>query len=376
MEIMNTPSFFQNILQLLPLRILLLAEDGTILYCNNTFEEDVEHSAQHCLGKNIVSLFRDATLLENFVAKAQKERMSFYNIEGELITRNGRKMYVSLDIISVSEDSSFTDMPQAASLMLSYKDISTPQVFKEKSQVDESIHSFEYYTRCIIHEIRNPLMAITGASQLLGIKQEKESQAEKYIEMISEESQRIQRILSDIEMVNIDKNLQKTTINIHQPVDRAIMVVEHLELRKEKNITIIKEYDPSLPDIDADMERLVQVFINIIKNGIEASTQNGTIKVETKFALNHNFGHEHRIRKHILVQITDYGKGIPQESLRKIFMPLYSSKREGEGVGLAICHQIINAHNGTIMVESEEGEFTTFKIYLPFQPSQPTAGGA
>jgi len=349
-----------DILNLLPTRVLVLDRENCIQQCNDAFERDAEHSINYCLGKDFFYFFKDAAVFKKFLSRTAASDMAFHNIEGEIITIAGHKLYVNFDVIPLPGKKS-------SGILLSYKDVSAPKILKEQVKVDESIVSFEYYAKCIIHEIRNPLMAITGASQLLEMKELGETER-KYVKMIGEESKRIQGILSDIEMENIDKELHMTSINIHKPLDRSLMVIDHLEAKKKKSIEIVRQYDPSLPDILADQERLVQVFINIIKNAVEASLNNGKILIETKYALDTklNLGQEDNKPLHyLLVRITDYGAGISKENLSRIFMPLYSSKDKGEGVGLAICHQIIKAHNGTILIDSEVMKYTTFDIYLP-----------
>ncbi|MBF0274499.1 MAG: GHKL domain-containing protein [Nitrospinae bacterium] len=358
---MDSDSFSSEILNAIPLRVVILNLEGKIISCNSSFEKDARYSLKFCKDKCISEFFSETDIFYKFFEKVIKTEMEYHNIKGEIVTLDRQKLYINFDIIP-----QYNETRKLSHLLLCYKNISAPQMLKETTKLDETMVSFEYYARCIIHEIRNPLMAITGASQML--KNKKMSQEEeKYVEMITDESKRIQRILNDIEMSNLDNDLNLSLINIHQALDRAIMVMNHHAVKKKKNIEIVREYDPSLPEVEADLERLVQVFINIIKNAIEASSENQQVIVETRFALDQkiSLSEKEKPLKYFLVRIIDKGVGISKENIDKIFIPLYSSKSKGEGVGLAICRQIIKAHHGTILVESEINIQTTFSIYLP-----------
>jgi signal transduction histidine kinase len=123
-----------------------------------------------------------------------------------------------------------------------------------------------------------------------------------------------------------------------------------------RKVEVRKEYEPELPAVWADHDRISQVFINILLNALESMTPGGQIRLSLR-----------RCGPPPCVEtcITDTGAGIPEEDLEKVFEPFFSTKRKGTGLGLAIVHQIVEAHGGDIQVESQQGEGTSFRIILP-----------
>jgi two-component system nitrogen regulation sensor histidine kinase GlnL len=135
----------------------------------------------------------------------------------------------------------------------------------------------------------------------------------------------------------------------------------------QKGILVEASYDPSLPDIEADEDQLIQVFLNLIKNAMEASAKDSKIRLTTRFS-----GHfavlssvDRSPTQNIIVEITDFGCGIEDEKLDKLFTPFFTSKPKGSGMGLPICLKIIENHHGKIKITSKKNAGTTVQVFLP-----------
>ena len=128
-----------------------------------------------------------------------------------------------------------------------------------------------------------------------------------------------------------------------------------------KNIQYKQNYDITLPPVQGDRNSLKQVFLNLIKNASQAIEVKGKIEVSTRWITEHKL----KGQKAISVEIEDNGNGIARESLEKIFSPFYTTRKEGSGLGLFLAYQIIAKHGGAVLVESEPGKGTVFKVYLP-----------
>jgi nitrogen-specific signal transduction histidine kinase len=125
-------------------------------------------------------------------------------------------------------------------------------------------------------------------------------------------------------------------------------------------------YDPSLPDVYGSEDQLIQVFLNIIKNAIEAMQGGGKLTVMTRMSdLFTTVQADGRKLQLMVVKVSDTGPGIKPEHLQDIFTPFFTTKDQGVGLGLALSYQIVQEHLGTIRVESNENEGTTFSVYLP-----------
>jgi two-component system nitrogen regulation sensor histidine kinase GlnL len=140
------------------------------------------------------------------------------------------------------------------------------------------------------------------------------------------------------------------------------------ETARARRLTLVRRYDPSLPPVMGDEDRLVQVFHNLVRNAMEAMSDVGRITLATRVSLNPLFGKMDLgggPRSMVEAQVIDEGSGIPAEARARIFDPFFTTKSHGLGLGLAICHQILEQHRGAIDVQSEEGRGTTVTCFLP-----------
>ena len=150
------------------------------------------------------------------------------------------------------------------------------------------------------------------------------------------------------------KSLNIGLLNIHRVLDNVINIFS-----KYIEITFERIYDPSLPELLGDEDKLTQVFLNIIKNCIESMNGKGMINIKTR--IDYQAGN----RKVVSIEIKDNGSGIKEENIDKIFTPFFTTKPKGTGLGLTISHKIILEHKGSIKVESKVEKGTKFLINLP-----------
>jgi nitrogen-specific signal transduction histidine kinase len=133
-----------------------------------------------------------------------------------------------------------------------------------------------------------------------------------------------------------------------------------------QKIKIRRHFDPSLPDVMADPDQLTQVFINLFKNGIDSMESEGTLTLSTRMLHGYQVLSAHEGKKGMVsVDVRDEGCGIEEEDLSKIFDPFYTRKAGGIGLGLALCHRIVEEHRGKIEVKSTPGKGTLFSVCLP-----------
>jgi nitrogen-specific signal transduction histidine kinase len=160
-------------------------------------------------------------------------------------------------------------------------------------------------------------------------------------------------------------------VNLHELLDRVCLLAEPAARTHE--VQLLRRYDPSLPALWADVDRLIQVFQNLVQNGIEAMPGGGRLTLTTRLALDTVFGGRVDAgagpRPLVEVQVADDGEGIPVELLDRVFDPFVSTKPRGLGLGLALAHRIVEEHHGALRVASTPGKGTTFRCYLPIAPT-------
>jgi two-component system nitrogen regulation sensor histidine kinase GlnL len=226
----------------------------------------------------------------------------------------------------------------------------------------------------LAHEIKNPLAGITGAAQLLSMNLAPEDR--ELTDLIVEETRRIVRLLEQVEQFGNLRPPERRAVNLHDVLDK---VRRSALLGFAAGCTIVEDYDPSLPPAHADPDQLQQVFINLIKNAVEAAgPRGGSIRLRTYYDI--------ALRRRrtdtgagaplpLTVEVIDDGPGIPAELMPAVFEPFVSGKPNGTGLGLALVSKIVSDHGGWIAAESAPGR-TVFRISLPVAPRGTGAGEA
>jgi two-component system nitrogen regulation sensor histidine kinase GlnL len=245
--------------------------------------------------------------------------------------------------------------------------------YAERISKEEALISTHETTRELVrglaHEIKNPLGGIRGAAQLLA-KELPNSDLTDYTNVIIEEADRLHKLVD--RLVGSRKLPELKPMNIHEVLERVRSLIEAEVV--DKDIRVIRNYDPSIPDVMADSEQLIQAVLNIVRNAMQAlETPNvrhstGTIELTTRVLRNVTIGPTfHRLVAR--VEVIDNGPGIPDDLIGSIFYPMISGRAEGTGLGLSIAHSIITQHKGMIECNSKPGK-TRFAMYIPVAPGR------
>ena len=220
--------------------------------------------------------------------------------------------------------------------------------------------------RNLAHEIKNPLGGIRGSAQLLerelrGL--ENETGLKEYTQVIVNEADRLQALMD--RLLTPHRLPQMARLNIHEVLER----VRTLVLAEfPAGVTVLRDYDTSLPEFIADKEPLIQALLNITRNAAQAMHGRGQIRLVTRIARQVTLAKQ-RYRHAIQVQIIDNGPGVPEALQDKIFFPLVSGRDGGTGLGLSLAQNFVSQHQGIIEFESVPGH-TCFSVLLPVHESQ------
>jgi signal transduction histidine kinase len=202
------------------------------------------------------------------------------------------------------------------------------------------------------HEIKNPLVTIGGFAAQVERTLPKDDNNVKKLNIIKGEIKRLETLLEDVGDFIKPLKPQKRLEQINKLINETYeLMSQELE---NSNIKIEKKLDEGLSPLLIDPQQIKQVFINLIKNAYEAMPDDGTISITSKDE-----------GAHVSISITDTGQGISPETAVKVFEPFNTNKKQGTGLGLSVCLKIVEDHGGTIIVESKEGEGSTFTVQLP-----------
>jgi two-component system nitrogen regulation sensor histidine kinase GlnL len=380
--------------------LLVIDQTQVIRFINAAAEQLIGLSHAQILGRPYIEAF---TLNPWVVEIAQRTEVLGSRStagEGELQTRFLRPTPVRLTCSPI-----ITSEGTALGLVLVLHNLSHQKERQKEEQDVAHLALLGVIAAGLAHEIKNPLAGIRGATQLLQRKIHQDPSAFEYTTVMLREIDRLNALLQQLLQLSPPPALAGSPHNVHK------ILTEVLLLEREtapKGVKLIQQFDPSLPDILGDESQLMQVFRNIIKNGLQALTavRGGVLTIATRMTTDfhilrsHDFEssdptqfitgaprssapQQHKARtktssgtsllasrpaRLLAVTFSDNGPGIAPEHLPHLFTPFFTTKTHGTGLGLAISQRIIAHHGGTIRVESTPGQGTTFSVYLPVAP--------
>jgi two-component system nitrogen regulation sensor histidine kinase GlnL len=216
----------------------------------------------------------------------------------------------------------------------------------------------------LAHELRNPLAGLKGAAQLLS-RRANDAASRELTALIESEVAR----LTDL----IDRLLSPQPARRHEPLNIHVVLEKVLRLAETDAgwaVKLIRDYDPSLPELPGDPDRLTQAVWNLVRNAIEAGAANVMLRTRIEYGVRiGDAAHAQALR----LEINDDGRGVPESLAEQLFLPLVSGRADGTGLGLALAQQVAREHRGSLTYRSRPGH-TVFTLLLPFAP--PTAAAA
>jgi two-component system nitrogen regulation sensor histidine kinase GlnL len=353
---------FESIFSSLIDAVFLVSRDLKIVQGNPAAEEILRQSQDSLVGQLCSEIFPNQPHVIDKIEQTLSSGASYRDLECQALKKSDHSLFPACLTVSP-----FRDRPgEISGALILLKDMSLLKELEENSRKLESLSSLETLALRMAHEIRNPLGGIRGSAQLL-LQELKEDSQREYLDVVISEVDRINRMVEQMMLFTHPRPLKLQLTNIHK-VLADIIVLERESLNQRKNI-IEQRYDPSLPLIDADEDQLKQVFLNLIKNALEASGENGRIQLLTR--VNSGYGIKpfanSSPRNGIVVEIVDSGVGMDADGLKNLFTPFYTTKKHGSGLGLPVSLKIIENHKGKIKITSEKGLGTTAQVILPVQ---------
>lgn len=210
----------------------------------------------------------------------------------------------------------------------------------------------------LAHEVKNPLAGLKGAAQLLARRSAGDADAQRYIEVIRRECDRLAALVD--RLLDPAPPQALAPANVHELLERVRLLAE---AEAGWSVRLLRDYDPSLPEVQADPDRLTQTLWNLVRNAIEAGASE--VRLRTRAEHNGLIG-EKPFRLALRIEIEDDGRGVPDSLAERIFLPLVSGRAEGSGLGLTLAQQVAREHGGSLAYRSRPGH-TVFVLLLPVE---------
>ena len=330
--------------------VVVLDSVLNVKYMNASAEVLFGNSRRRLIGETYKRLFEESSL--NITFNKVRESGDVQSLR-QFHLKSGQGEMIIVDIVV----SPYSIDEQDGALLLELSRIDQQLRLTQEETLLSQLQTTQTLVRGMAHEIKNPLGGLRGAAQLLETELPSPDLKE-YTRIIISEADRLQVLVDRMSGSQAPSVNEK--VNIHEVLERVRKLVS-VELSPE--VTIRFDYDPSIPDLSADKDKLIQIVLNIVVNAIKAVGDKGEIvfktRIQRRFMLNQKV---HRLV--LKLQIVDDGNGVPLSVQDKVFFPMVSGSADGSGLGLSIAQSLANAHNGLIEFQSEPGH-TVFTLLLP-----------
>jgi two-component system nitrogen regulation sensor histidine kinase GlnL len=340
------------ILENLNTAILLFDQQLTLRYINAAGESLLSISAKLALGDSVQNLLAcSQEPITQRLDNALKTLNPFTEREVALIRTDGQIIHVNYTALPL------TTFPWGNGVLMELQQVDRQLRIVREEQLLAQHQAVQTLLRGLAHEIKNPLGGLRGAAQLLE-RELSNPELHEYTRIIIAEADRLQNLLT--RMLGPNQRPQRQWLNIHHLLER----VRHLILAEfPDGPRVMRDYDPSIPEIQGDAELLMQALLNIARNGAQAAGSTGQLYICTRILRQFTL---HTVRHRLVLQIKfeDDGPGIAPAMQEQIFFPMVSGREGGTGLGLPIAQELIHQHGGLIECESQGGR-TCFFVYMP-----------
>lgn len=367
---------------LLATSVLLVDDDGRLLHINSAAQDLLERSLKSLERSAAVDLFTDAEAFNKALDYVSGRKLSSVRLT---LTLRKALENVPANVTLTRLEA----MPWR--ILIEIREFEQHALAERNERLFHEIEIYKDTFRNLAHEVKNPLGGLRGAAQLLEMELQ-DPALKEYTQVIIDEADRLQGLVDRLIRPS-QSQLSLSVINIHEVCERVHALIK---AEYQDRITIVKDYDASVPDMKADMAKLVQAYLNLARNaaqsllgdtaarslsdnGHEASAGNGYIE-RTDDSLEH-VGPLLTLRTRILnkfyllnkvhrlvvvVSVVDNGAGVPKQLKDRVFHPLVTGRAEGTGLGLSLAQELVHQHGGIIEFDSEPGH-TEFRMLLPLE---------
>jgi signal transduction histidine kinase/CheY-like chemotaxis protein len=351
--------FSEDIFNFIPEGILVLSHEMDLLRNNRSFHDLV---CKHAKRLGYTGEEFEAMIINNIrtgLREGNLEELRIVAKEGYHKGSRSEELILDLNMTGMVFANSGEEV-----IIVSIKDITDQKLMTEQMIRTEKLNSLGQLSAGLAHELKNPLAIISSCAQFCLERMELERLARENLQVIFRSSKQANRLIEELLGFARPSRLLKEEVDINELLFQTVEIA-NLEMQSHKT-EFTTDFYTNLPKILGDADKLHQVFLNVFMNAFHAISGRGTITVKTA---------AESLQDWVRVDIADNGSGIPPDYRHRIFDPFFTTKENGTGLGLTICHAIVEEHGGRIFVESPEEGGTLFSILLPVAENPSFTGG-
>ncbi|WDL95433.1 ATP-binding protein [Alicyclobacillus sp. ALC3] len=356
LELQRTLGVYRSLVDYNPAAIYLLNLDGRIVRANQVVAQMLEYTVDELLQMHLRDVVTEQSWkdAEVWLQKCSNRRLfpdvRFYVT---LRTKNGRETNFGVKAVPAYSGANL------AGIFIIGRDIDVSRRTEELIMKSEKLAVIGQLAAGVAHEIRNPLTSLKGFVQLFSSTV---AVPPEYASIMLSELERIESIIQEF---LVFAKPQAVNYGYKHPKEMLEHVIAIVQTEATiHGVLVMARWPEELPDIWCDDNQIKQVFLNVLKNAVEAMPNGGTIDVEVT----------HSAVNEVLVRIRDQGVGIPPERIPKLGEPFYTTKEKGTGLGLMVSQRILEAHRATMDIQSQVGAGTTVEVRIPIKPRDVVAG--
>ena len=340
--------------------IIVVDASFRIMAMNPAAESLCGVSAKQSLGLRVAVELAGLTGLESLLSRVRDSGESA--AERDLCLEKSGRAAINVDCIVTPLD--FSAATDGGAMLVELVQIDRLKQISRGETLLAQSESVRFILRGLAHEIRNPLGGLRGAAQLLE-RELPDERLKEYTQVIIHEADRLQRLLNRLLGPRTPPEIRP--VNLHEVTERVYALAE---AESPPEVVIERDYDPSIPELLADPELLIQALLNVMRNAIQALHDRGKIRLRTRIHRQFSIG-AHRYKLVARIDVTDNGPGIPESIRDRVFFPLVTGTSTGTGLGLSIAQSALHNHGGLIECVSTAQE-TTFSLFIPVRENQAT----
>lgn len=338
-----------EVLDALAAGVVLIDPELRIEAVNAAAERLLRTTRAQLEGRSLHSALRDSDALQQLCRRAGEENRTVVLREFSIHPANSTHPTVTVDVYASSHTNGRVVLEIADNEL--HVQIERENHLREQRGIGRTI------ARQLAHEIKNPLGGLRGAAQLLA-KRLGQPELTAFTDVIIRESDRLVTLVDT--MLGPTGPTTYSIVNVHKLLQHVAKLVQ---AEAGSGLTFIEDYDPSLPDIRVDQDQIVQAFLNVVRNALQAIDGKGTITLRSRAVTGFAIA-DTRHSLVVRIDIIDSGPGIDPSVRDRMFLPLVTHRAQGTGLGLPVAQDLVSRHGGLIKVTSDSP--TVFSLYLPY----------